>query len=64
MMKSKPLRRPGTRRCAECHGNWPLGHYTSHVVLDSQPGRWKRIEHDVCKGCRSGSRGMPGRAFR
>lgn len=57
------LRRPSTRRCASCHGSYPLGHYSSHVVLDTQPGRWRRIAHDVCRQCRSGSRALPGRAM-
>lgn len=64
MTKSAPLRRPSTRRCAECHESRPTGHFTSHAVLDTKPGRWTRIAHETCKTCREGSRALPGRAMR
>ena len=64
MTTTAPLRRPSTRLCPGCDRYRPHGHFGEMVSLDHDPQRWRRVEHEVCRACRSGSTSAPGRAMR
>ncbi|MFW6344737.1 MAG: hypothetical protein ACOC0M_00175 [Halomonas sp.] len=65
MTPTAPLRRPSTRLCPFCNHKRPIGQFSEQVSLDKDPQRWRRIEHDACRVCRTSRCGQaaPGRAM-